>query len=140
MNLPTTAAEIRQQIADLQFDKNKIQAQVDAARRGVAERGEYADSAWLTRAEYAMRTKGWRIGLLQKQLGVIAEAEKKERIGKASEEHKTFSGRFMVVARAVLPRAQYDQIIEAVSAQIAADAALPPLESAQAAVTGHADE
>ncbi len=103
--------EIRQQLAQLQAEKDQITTKIDEARRKAHATGVFADPKWLTSAEHARRLRGREIGKLQVALSEALRKGKAEVHSAQQQRVSQFERQFMAQARAILPPALYQQVL-----------------------------
>lgn len=103
--------DIRNEIAILQEEKNKITQQIDDAKRIGAIDHVFADREWLSRAEFAARRKGIEIYKLQCKLGNVLKDERKETRIKYEKQQPSFERIFIRKSRDILPKDVYEHIM-----------------------------
>ena len=97
---------IRAHLAQLQADKDSIDAQIRQAKRVARGTGRYASNDWLRRAEDASSIKGRTMAKLQVELAAALKAERRE-------QSNTFDASFVKHARAMLSPEVFSKIVEA---------------------------
>jgi len=100
--------QIRRDLENALYDKAKIDDQITNAKRLAAATREFGDRDWLRRAEAASKNKGRLLQSLQMELGAAAKYERQQAHKDTGVE---FERQFMYQARAVLPRALYEQVL-----------------------------
>jgi hypothetical protein len=104
---------IRAELAKLQSDKTDIDIQVKEAARYAASTGEYSDSDWFNRADVASKITGKKIRKLMDELSAALKEERKANAAaNAIDPNRlSFERTFMRMAREILPRVLYEEIM-----------------------------
>jgi hypothetical protein len=111
-----TASQIRDRIDVLQREKDAIDAQVTEAKRLAAVGEGFSDPVWLTNAELAAKIRGRKIGRLQATLGDVLRQERARLHSAALDHPSPFERAFVRLARELIPRDLYDQIVNQANA------------------------
>jgi len=105
-----TKEQVLELLPQVTVEMDSIRQQIDAARVKARTTGEYADPDWYQRAQCALRARGRFHQRLQFRLSALKQTQS-----------KGLDGYFVDAARELLPREQFERLLQAASGRSTRD-------------------